>query len=194
MSQPARRVSTNLLHIHSLSKDYIHLCTHTQTHTHKVAHKHKNSRHTHICTRTSSPYLSQLMSYFRCWHLGFFSPLPLSVSLYPHSSLPHLQHLIIFLAALSPVLSFFTSLSWPILHLFLSLPSPRSLPLLSHLVSTLPLFGPVRPLLSSRVFLCILLKIMGSVSLMFVFSSSSHLFTYIVSSPSLVEQLLRGIQ
>lgn len=72
MSQPARRVSTNLLHIHSLSKDYIHLCTHTQTHTHKVAHKHKNSRHTHICTRTSSPYLSQLMSYFRCWHLGVF--------------------------------------------------------------------------------------------------------------------------
>lgn len=193
MSQPARRVSTNLLHIHSLSKDYIHLCTHTQIHTHKVAHKHKNSRHTHMHTHfLSLPVtINVILSLLT---FGGFSPLPLSVSLYPHSSLPHLQHLIVFLAALSPVLSFFTSLSWPILHLFLSLPSPRSLSLLSHLVSTLPLFGPVRPLLSSRVFLCILLKIMGSVSLMFVFSSSSHLFTYIVSSPSLVEQLLRGIQ
>lgn len=167
--------------------------TFAHTHTQGGSQTQEQQTHTYMHTHfLSLPVtINVILSLLT---FGGFSPLPLSVSLYPHSSLPHLQRLIAFLAALSPVLSFFTSLSWPILHLFLSLASPRSLPLLSHLVSTLPLFGLVRPLLSSCVFLCILLKIMGSVSLMFVFSSSSHLFTYIVSSPTLVEQLLRGIQ
>lgn len=82
------------------------------------------------------------MSYFCFWLLSF-SAFPLSLSLYPHSLLPLLQHITIFLSAVSPPLSFFTSLSLPILRLFLSLPVPH--PLSAYLSLSAPLL-PLLPL------------------------------------------------
>lgn len=52
-------------------------------------HSHIHPRvYTHTYVHTSSPHLSQLMSYFSFWLSGF-SAFPLSVSLYPHRELPH---------------------------------------------------------------------------------------------------------
>ena len=151
MSQPASRVSTNY--------------THTHTHTLRPIPLH-------LYTHTSSPHLSQLMSYI-CFGLLCLSALPLSVSLYPHTLLPLLQHITIFLSAVSPPLSFFTSLSLLILHLFLSLPYTSSPLSLSFLVSAPSPFG---SFFSSHVFPHILLQIVQSISVPFLFLSSSLLF------------------
>lgn len=104
------------------------------THTHTLR---DSDLYTPFCTYTHTrlhtlPLLtsSQLMSYICFWLFFLFE------SLYPHCSLPLLQHFTIFL---SLPLSFFTSLSLLIPQLFLSLPVPC--PLSPCLSLSVPLFS-----------------------------------------------------
>lgn len=138
--------------------------------------------------RTSSPHLSQLMSYLCFWLflllLSACHSILTAPSLYSNFSRQTFLSSVLFHLAVttnSPPLSF-PPYSPGSFSPYLTLSAPLS----SFTQHRFSFFPPS----SSHVCLHIQLEVMHS--LLFLFSSSSHLFTYVVSSPAL--SLLKGTQ
>lgn len=133
--------------------------------THGVIHKHTIKACTHFL---SSPVTINVV-FLLLTFLGFFFASLRSIP--PCHSIRTVRFLsstiLLSLSAVSTPLSFFTSLSLPILHLFLSLPIPRPpyLALSAPLLSLLYFFTCLSPYPAGN----------NSISVSFLFHSSSHL-------------------